>query len=79
MGGRAASEEIMELVEEYVENHVLMNSAIQTTHEFSSESQFYIHKAMELRAKLQAFADEYTALKYCYSPDKVLMIKQEES
>ena len=27
---------------------------------------------LTVREKLQAFADEYQELKYCYSPDKVL-------
>ena len=68
--------EIMELIEEYSGNHILMCSAIKEFGENHRESHTYINESIEIRAKLQAFANEYADLKHCYSPDKVFKITE---
>jgi len=51
------STEMLDLVDEYVGNHVLMCSAIEKTGEQSAESIGYIEKSIDLREKLLAIAD----------------------
>lgn len=51
------SQVMMDLVDSYVENHILMCSAIEDTGEQSSESIGYIEKSIEIREKLEAIAD----------------------
>ena len=56
------SQEMMELVDSYVENHILMSSSIRETGEQSSESIGYIEKSLEIREKLQAIASRQDRL-----------------
>jgi len=51
------SQEMLDLVDSYVENHVLMCSSIKDTGEQSAESIGYIEKSIDLREKLLAIAD----------------------
>ena len=51
------SQVMMELVEEYSGNHILMCSAIKDTGEQSALSIEYIEKSIEIREKLEAIAD----------------------
>jgi len=53
---------LVDLVDEYVGNHVLMCSAIEETTEHSAESQGYINKSIELREKLLALSDRQDKL-----------------
>ena len=57
------SQEILELIDEYVENHVLMCSSIKDTGEQSAESIGYIEKSIDIREKLLAFTDEFEVLR----------------
>ena len=56
------SQEMMELVEEYSGNHILMCSVIKDTGEQSAESIGYIEKSIEIREKLEAIADRQDKL-----------------
>jgi len=53
---------ILDLIDSYVENHVLMCSAIKDTGEQSAESIGYIEKSIDIREKLLAVADRQDRL-----------------
>ena len=56
------SQEMLDLIDSYVENHVLMCAAIKDTGEQSAESIGYIEKSIDLREKLLAIADRQDKL-----------------
>ena len=66
--------EIMNLVEEYSGETILMNSTYDELGALDPEYNQRVERCVELRAKLQAVADEYADLKHCYSPDKTFKI-----
>ena len=64
--------EIMELIIEY-------KSALLTARLYCEGTEFrkkFEEKARKIVTKLEAVADEYAALKHCYSPDKVFKITE---